>query len=46
MIKKSFSGTCDDIGKNSGLLIIIPYELDRPLTNISVGLKENGVSEN
>jgi len=39
--KKSFSGTCDDIGKNSGLLIIIPNELDRPLTNISVGLKEN-----
>jgi hypothetical protein len=38
--KKSFSGTCNNIGKNSGLLIIIPNELDRPLTNISVGLKE------
>jgi hypothetical protein len=38
--KKSFSGTCDNMGKTSGLLIIIPDELDRPLTNISVGLKE------
>jgi len=38
--KKSFSGTCYDVGKTSGLLIIIPDELDRPLTNISVGLKE------
>jgi hypothetical protein len=37
---KSFSGTCDDIGKNSGLLIIIPDELDKPLTKVSVGLKE------
>ena len=38
--KKSFSGTCDNIGKNSGLLIIIPDELDRPLTQVSVGLQE------
>ena len=38
--KKSFSGTCDNMGKTSGLLIVIPDELDRPLTNISVGLKE------
>ena len=40
--KKSFSGTCHNVGKNSGLLIIIPDELDKPLTKISVTLKENG----
>jgi len=40
--KKSFSGTCDNIGKNSGLLIIIPNELDKPLTKVFVGLKEKG----
>ncbi len=40
--KKSFSGTCDNLGKNSGLLIIIPNELDKPLTKVFVGLKEKG----
>ncbi len=39
--KKSYSGTCDDVGKNSGLLIVIPDELDKPLTKVSVSLKEN-----
>jgi len=27
--------------KNSGLLIVIPDELDKPLTKVSVSLKEN-----
>ena len=39
--KRSFSGFCDNVGKNSGLLIVIPDELDKPLTKISVTLKEN-----
>jgi len=39
--KKSYNGTCDDVGKNSGLLIIIPDKLDKPLTKVSVSLKEN-----
>ena len=39
--KKSFSGFCDNVGNNSGLLIVIPDELDKPLTKISVTLKEN-----
>jgi len=39
--KKSYSGTCDNVGKNSGLLIVIPDELDKPLTKVFVTLKEN-----
>ena len=39
--KKSFSGFCDNIGKNSGLLIVIPDALDKPLTKVFVTLKEN-----
>ncbi len=39
--KKSYSGTCDDVGQNSGLLIVIPDALDKPLTKISIKLKEN-----
>ena len=39
--KKSFSGFCNNVGKNSGLLIIIPDALDKPLTKIFVTLKEN-----
>jgi len=38
--KKSFSGFCDDINKNSGLLIVIPDKLNQPLTKIFVTLKE------
>jgi len=41
--KKSYSGTCNDVGKNSGLLIVIPDELDRPLTKVFVTLKENKI---
>ena len=39
--KKSFSGTCENVGKNSGLLIIIPDALDKPLTKFWVTLNEN-----
>jgi hypothetical protein len=41
--KKSFSGTCDNVGKNSGLLIVIPDELDKPLTKVFVTLKEKEI---
>jgi hypothetical protein len=37
----SFSGSCYDVEKNSGLLIIIPDELHNSLTKISVNLHEN-----
>ncbi|HUU47250.1 MAG TPA: hypothetical protein VMW55_00545 [Nitrosopumilaceae archaeon] len=39
--KKSFSGSCDNVGNVSGLLIVIPDVLDRPLTKVFVTLKEN-----
>ncbi len=39
--KKSYSGTCDGVEKNSGLLIVIPDALDKPLTKVYVTLKEN-----
>lgn len=39
--KKSFSGNCENVGKNSGLLIVIPDALDKPLTKVFVKLKEN-----
>lgn len=39
--KKSFSGFCKNVGKNSGLLIIVPDALDKPLTKFVVTLKEN-----
>ena len=35
-----FSGTCDGVDKNGGLLIVIPDELSRPMTKISVRLLE------
>ena len=37
---QSYSGTCNDVDKNSGLLIIVPDALNKPLTNISIKLKE------
>ena len=37
---QKFSGTCSNVEKNSGLLIIIPDELSRPMTKISVELTE------
>lgn len=38
--KKSFSGTCFDVGKNSGLLVVIPDELNPWVTKITVNLYE------
>ena len=37
---QKFSGTCNGVDKNSGLLIVIPDELSRPMTKISVELTE------
>lgn len=37
---QKFSGTCSGVDKNSGLLIVVPDELSRPLTKISVKLTE------
>lgn len=36
----SFSGTCDDVSQDAGLLIWIPDELDLALTKITVNLRE------
>ena len=41
--KKSFSGFCENVKKNSGLLIVIPDALDKPLTKFTVTLKENNL---
>ena len=38
--QNSFSGSCDDIENTSGLLVIIPDELNLSLTKISVNLHE------
>jgi len=37
---QSFSGSCDNVEKNSGLLIIVPDELHHPVTKIAVNLHE------
>ena len=37
---QSFSGSCDNVKKNSGLLIILPDELHNSLTKISVNMQE------
>jgi len=37
---QSFSGSCDNVDKNSGLIIIVPDELHNSLTKISVYLNE------
>ncbi|HSB83519.1 MAG TPA: hypothetical protein VLD64_03430 [Nitrosarchaeum sp.] len=36
----SFSGICDNVGKNSGLLIIIPDNLELSLTKVKISLHE------
>ena len=36
----SFGGTCENVGEDSGLLLVIPDALEKPLTKISVKLKE------
>ncbi len=42
---QKFSGTCE-VDKDAGLLIVIPDELSRPMTEISVKLTETHSSEN
>lgn len=37
---KKFSGQCENVDKNGGLLIVIPDDLSRPMTKISVKLTE------
>ena len=37
---QQFSGKCHNVDKNAGLLIVIPDELSRPMTEISVKLTE------
>lgn len=37
---QKFSGTCNGVNKDGGLLIVIPDELSRPMTKISVNLNE------
>ncbi len=39
--KQSYSGTCNNIGKNSGLLIIFPDDLKPWTTKVTVNLYEN-----
>ena len=38
--KKSFSGTCENLGKDSGLLVVVPDELNPWVTKITVNLYE------
>ena len=37
---QSFSGTCDNVGKESGLLIVLPDNLEQSLTKVKVNLHE------
>jgi hypothetical protein len=37
---QSFSGVCNNVGKNSGLLIVLPDSLDKSLTKVKVSLHE------
>ncbi|MFB5608439.1 MAG: hypothetical protein ACE5RI_05010 [Candidatus Nitrosomaritimum yanchengensis] len=37
---QKYSGFCNQVAKNSGLLVLIPDELSRPMTKISVELTE------
>lgn len=36
----SFSGTCENVGKNSGLLIVLPDKLSSSLTKVEVSIHE------
>ena len=38
--KQSYSGTCGNIQKNGGLLVILPDELRRPTTKVTVNMYE------
>ncbi len=37
---QSFSGICDNVGRTSGLLIIIPDNLDQSLTKVKINIHE------
>ena len=37
---QKFSGQCNEVHSNSGLLIVIPDDLSRPMTKITVKLNE------
>jgi hypothetical protein len=37
---QKFSGTCMNVDKNAGLLVVIPDDLKRPYTEISIKLTE------
>jgi hypothetical protein len=39
--KQSYSGTCNNIGKNSGLLVVFPDELKPWTTKVTINLYEN-----
>ena len=39
--KQSYSGSCDDVSKNSGLVVVIPDELNPWVTKFNVNLYEN-----
>ena len=43
---QSFSGTCNSVDKNSGLLVVIPDSLNKPLTKISVKINEKNPEPN
>ena len=38
---QSYTGTCDNITKESGLLVIIPDDIKRPVSKIMINLNEN-----
>jgi hypothetical protein len=40
----SFSGSCDDVGSKSGLLIVIPDALSKSLTKVNISLHEKVTS--
>jgi len=44
--KQSYSGTCNNIQKGSGLLIIFPDELKPWTTNVAVNLYEKDEKDN
>jgi hypothetical protein len=39
--KQSYSGTCDNVGKHSGLLVIFPDDLKPWTTKVAINLYEN-----
>ena len=39
--KQSYSGTCSNVGKNSGLLVVFPDDLKPWTTKVAINLYEN-----